>query len=104
MMTKHTPGPWKIEHFSNSQRGAYVEIWPKPDRAGHAIRVATVEPVHNNPNAEANARLIAATPDLLTACQAAYDYINHHPELRFVSDKNPILDKLAQAFLKAEGA
>lgn len=69
--TKHTPGPWSVE-FNN----------PLSPIEGHTVRVATyphrglcIVPkgggTHGVEHQEANARLIAAAPDLLAACQAA---------------------------------
>lgn len=51
---KHTPGPWTAEEF-NIYAGEYI--------AGTSDRFTTVETAH------ANARLIAAAPDLLEAAR-----------------------------------
>ena len=78
MDAKHTPGPWivrespkpniegpelrlSIKHTSPGRDGAeFCEIV-----AGHVTAEADA-------TARANARLIAAAPDLLAACEAAY--------------------------------
>lgn len=60
-MSKHTPGPWRtklyedvLEVYANvNGPGWLVAQWESPDD-----------------NDKANARLIAAAPDLLAACQA----------------------------------
>lgn len=65
-MSKHTPGPW---------------IW---DIHGEEVVVANerLEPVASLPeqwdNQEANARLIAAAPELLTELQECVEYIKAH--------------------------
>jgi len=66
---KHTPGPWKTD--SNTITGQYTLVF---DRAGdlvahtaHGMDPADIDVY--GPECEANARLIAAAPDLLAACQ-----------------------------------
>ena len=53
---KHTPGPWQID-----QSGAGLEI--RPSRSIHAITILK----HGE---EANARLIAAAPEMAEALEA----------------------------------
>ena len=61
MSAKFTPGPWEAIARTN----AYIEI-EAPNQPGYAAKkVATVSLT----NHEANARLIAAAPDLLEALQ-----------------------------------
>jgi hypothetical protein len=69
-MHKHTPGPWKIDDCG------YVTA-PQPDVAGEGeelppeYEVASVGngSPHLTPRELADARLIAAAPDLLAACK-----------------------------------
>ena len=63
-MTTHTPGPWQAEAPKYSAHVA-AAIW----RDG--VRLAQVDrrPKANESEEMANARLIAAAPDLLAACQ-----------------------------------
>ena len=56
---KHTPGPWYAS-------GSYIEKTP----SGHRFTIAEVFR-HNVGQCKANARLIAAAPDLLAACELA---------------------------------
>lgn len=65
---KHTPGPWRIE--ADRQHGEHFDTilirtaeW---DESGHE-RNFTVARITGCENAQANARLIAAAPDLLEA-------------------------------------
>ena len=84
-MSKHTPGPW--------------EIYPDGDRK-HILRAGTLEFIspsytkadwiaeldpdgtgHDEDETEANARLIAAAPALLDACQAIANRLDYLSEL-----------------------
>lgn len=67
-MSEHTPGPWVAAHDfiydSNHRRVADAAPWSpttkeRPDETVHA-----------------NARLIAAAPDLLAACRLAARYLD----------------------------
>lgn len=66
MSTKHTPGPWR-------QHGCRIE-WIDPKDGWAAVLAHVYEKGPDTdiePGADmANARLIAAAPDLLAACEA----------------------------------
>lgn len=72
METKHTPGPWKVgEKFY----GVTNQTWICFTDDVFDYKLATV---YNgtkitNDQVEANAKLIAAAPDLLEACIMAFD-------------------------------
>ena len=60
---QYTPGPWSV--------------WPLGEIGPDHCRIAEVynaDPSNDDPEAEANAHLIAAAPELLAACK----YINQH--------------------------
>jgi hypothetical protein len=66
--TKHTPGPWTVRDNKNGTLGIDAK---EPD--GTYCQPARVngdadDPVYG-PTTRANARLIAAAPDLLAACK-----------------------------------
>jgi hypothetical protein len=62
--TQHTPGPWKLRHVPERFDGStYCVDWSDDQEE-------VAEIVHG----EANARLIAAAPDLLEALQACFEY------------------------------
>lgn len=64
--SKHTPGPWTLDGpvgFADPDRGAMVYA---PHGNGHLV--ATIEYQYAESN-RANARLIAAAPDLLAVCK-----------------------------------
>lgn len=60
MKTQHTPGPWKVLNDLSSWH-----LVPIDAECGKHIGLAFTGPPY--PEAEANARLIAAAPDLLAA-------------------------------------
>ena len=73
-MTKHTPGPWKLTHmFARSEKewGTCVcELPPSdinPDGGDLCIAVKTDTKLGDE---QADYQLMAAAPELLTACQA----------------------------------
>jgi hypothetical protein len=58
-MTKHAPGPWEVVEQDNNEDIYFIEP-----------NVAIIERCVNDPSSDiANARLIAAAPDLLDALQ-----------------------------------
>jgi len=62
--SKHTGGPW---HILSGPNGGY-EVGHEVTAVGKIV-VASVPPVHGN-RQYANARLIAAGPELLVACRS----------------------------------
>ncbi len=74
-MTKHTPGPW-MYHMG---RGAYPRYHIQTT-SGYQIASTTQvldlpSAANENASKKANARLIAAAPDLLDALITAADYL-----------------------------
>ena len=63
MTTKHTPGPWKLEEWEHDgfSTGDF-SIYPGK---GTKMPIATIQQPFNGKRTIANARLIAASPDLL---------------------------------------
>ena len=59
----HTPGPWHVETEPQGCKGQYTQYTIQP-------RIADV--FYMNQTGEANARLIAAAPDLLAALESLY--------------------------------
>lgn len=71
MTAKHTPGPWVArQEFSNRWR---IEV-PRDGFVPVSVAIVTttvLEMGANDKDTGANARLIAAAPDLLAACEFA---------------------------------
>lgn len=74
MSTKHTPGPWTVNpHFNH---GAEVRSLASVAWCSVAsTHGASGSQVIDVAEARANARLIAAAPDLLEALEAAHGYL-----------------------------
>jgi hypothetical protein len=73
MTTQHTPGPWEIEHCRNEDGSPFLSI---SGQGSFGAWLADIQPGSVNgkpmdvgPRHEANARLIAASPDLLAALE-----------------------------------
>lgn len=95
----HTPGPWEFEISSDGSR-AEVSC----ERWAEFARIWIQVEGEDFPEGRANARLIAAAPDLLAACQEA------SLQLQYLADKfnatgtgTAVLAKLDAAIAKAEG-
>jgi hypothetical protein len=70
-MNKWTPGPWMYVSSNSANVAGYVVPRPKPDGCGLVTNIAIIRPhKYGALEVEANARLIAACPDLLAACEA----------------------------------
>jgi hypothetical protein len=99
METKHTPGPWRIDE---AFKGGRVAI-----RAGDAETVAFFNPLRDfNATDHANARLIAAAPDLLAALESAVyraqlQHMADPANVRF--DTDPLITQMRAAIARAKG-
>lgn len=74
MIGKHTPGPWTVDTQWTHGNAGFVHAGEGSPRAGARVAIVTGMGGPTGPwwdEAEANARLIAAAPDLLAACEAA---------------------------------
>lgn len=79
---KHTPGPWEWRGESSTQ----VIAWNDDhSERGVVAQVGTDGGTFSKSEAQANARLIAASPDLLAALRAVLDHGQrldpHHEDL-----------------------
>ena len=64
MNAQHTPGPWHFTHETNAKRGRGKFLIVLP--VGDTVPVCDVNR-HRGPNSEANARVIAAFPEIIEA-------------------------------------
>lgn len=87
--SEHTPGPWECD---NSDTPC---VFPKTDD-GQGI----IADVYRGDRAMANARLIAAAPDLLEACQNALALIVNGPD-GCDDDPKRIIAEIRSAIQKA---
>jgi hypothetical protein len=75
-MSKHTPGPWRVDERDRVSHGAgFEEVGPfvvlAPDDAdGRPVVLAVLEDDGEPGQAKADAHVMAAAPDLLAALKA----------------------------------
>jgi len=94
---EHTPGPWTVENneetydtwnivATETDNGDVVAEVPKTGDEDYDSKVSC-----------ANARLIAAAPDLLTACRRAVKHIDAAPEHNDADDEMLVVLRAAIA-------
>ena len=97
---KHTPGPWKFNGRSQSGKDSFNVIGTV---LGGKYKIARCPFINENKldfaEAETNAQLIAAAPELLEACEAALIELEGYVPITNVET----LDKLKVAISKALG-
>jgi cytochrome c556 len=96
MEQKHTPGPWSIGSPLNNPNNGF------PIRSESGEEVAVVADWSHRANIErANARLIAAAPDLLEAAIHAEETLSLY--VAETGEPGAALDALRAAIAKAKG-
>lgn len=76
MESKHTPGPWTTDDSLADEAGEFGIAILAKWQDGSAVRVADCPVGEVDPETYANARLIAAAPDLLAALRDLVENIN----------------------------
>lgn len=73
-MNKHTPGPWEVGKIYTSRNKEFIPVNVKSENCVYTI-INTV-PLKNNATDEdkANAKLIAAAPDMFEIVKELYDW------------------------------
>lgn len=94
-MTSHTPGPWRVAI------GSRLEIRGPRDEIGWPVPVVYNAGLHTDETAQANARLIAAAPDLLAALEALTDWGREHTSPRDDNSPHLLLIAAMEAIAKA---
>ena len=97
--TKHTPGPWKP---STDYRLRSIDIVPWNAQGESIAKIKTGMPTGDG-EAIANARLIAAAPELLAACHLAHVRLTAGNLAEQAFNKS-IADRIESAISKAEGS
>ena len=98
--TKHTPGPWVVQH-EGSQTIIVSRTAQESDSGG-----PTVSYIYNHESrqSKANARLISAAPELLEALQLALATLNRvHPPTSPFDSTQGTRDVINAAITKAKG-
>lgn len=100
MSSKHTPGPWEVCHGGHGGPSGFVidEYYVLNRTVADDVAIAAdiVDPATQMPS-EANARLIAAAPELLEALEAVIGCYQCGNDLRIV------MDQVRVAIAKATG-
>lgn len=104
-MTQHTPGPWVVDY---RQTIGHIKamIDPTRQKTPTVARYDMAAPTISQAEANANARLIAAAPDLLAACRLMLDAINEHHKdgsILWVSPGETAWELLTDVIVKATG-
>jgi hypothetical protein len=94
-MSKHTPGPWSVGPWFDNYGEPEIIIEHKADAGNLVIAVALGGLVGQ----EANARLIAAAPDLLEALNAMLTHMGMDED----EWNKPTFDQARAAIAKAIG-
>jgi len=102
MATKHTPGPWAVEDIKSQGTMVYRRIHVGKTALG-AISAYKL-PKGRDAEAEANARLIAAAPELLAALEIAEGFISGFEGDELQEGVDWMLSTIRAAIAKAEGA
>lgn len=100
MNTQHTTGPWKATHAMGDQ-GIARHIWSATDGVtSHRELVAMIPDVDGDrEHINADARLIAAAPEMLAALMAAKSEMHAHSATR----NSEALELVRAAIAKATG-
>jgi len=103
-MSKHTRGPWITSRSLHWPMigGPPRSVWTGDRRRSHRSRICTVE--RRREEFEANARLIAAAPELLAACTRTAEIIQGGDRFESLEPwAQEIVQSLNAAIAKAEG-
>lgn len=100
---KHTPGPWSIEKVHEGPFTAIGHPVAWVGEPNDAYTVGRVSDDVDTQNAEANARLIAASPDLLTALKSLREEVGRIPAKPLVGTVVAAMFMADDAIAKAEG-
>lgn len=94
-MSAHTPAPWRADDYGVRDVGGYICWIHKPHRYEGQDERYQKEVAERR----ADARLIAAAPDLLAACQGAIAAIDNYPDRQHPMTASEII--LRAAIVKA---
>ena len=102
-MSKHTKGPWRQTTMGLASQGATMIFQKNEDGSlGRFIANTYGNPTSNIPECEANAKLIAAAPELLEACQKLLNAPHYdHFAARLNDEEMKGLNMIKEAVKKA---
>jgi hypothetical protein len=99
-MKNHTPGPWCIEQFAQSYGKTEDRTITGYTRTGNPLRIGCAYNVMGPNETDANARLIAAAPDMLETLKAIVAMLDH---AGVCSDTAPAYNAAMNTIAKATG-
>ena len=94
MEFKHTPGPWKVHPKKTSIviMNDYLRV---EQVVNSELLPDSIMPSHLMPMADANAKLIAAAPDLIQACKTVWECLQNADDRPF--ERETLLRALEKA-------
>lgn len=98
---KHTPGPWNTHSHQIAFGTATLQHYLIS--AKDKLPIAETYPQVDDEQEEANARLIAAAPDLLTACEQILNAFVAETNYRFNANLYDYMVAIEAAIKKAKG-
>lgn len=93
----HTPGPWHLGLSQSGRRFVYSSRGEQPLMPNVKLNKTGV-----TREMEANARLIAAAPEMLEALKSAENFVDDHSEESYAAGQT-LLARIRAAISKAEG-
>ncbi len=93
-MSKHTPGPWMVSRYSQSTVLKSIYIRGGNERIA---RIAVPDTAQSIEEYEANAKLIAAAPELLTWLQLAVKILGNMPAISETWQVEQMRDVISKA-------
>jgi hypothetical protein len=97
MKSQHTPGPWRVA------LGSRLEIRGPKDEIGWPVPVVYNAGLHTDETAQANARLIAAAPDLLATLEDLLDQLEGIGIADWAGAEGLCFNQVHLAIAKAKG-
>ena len=102
-MNKHTPGPWRLEWWEYKGRPEPVLTVRTDADAVAQVMGLWRDGADDSDERQANARLIAAGPDLLAALEAARDELDSCDRFKPGLVKLDVMLDIRDAIAKARG-
>ena len=101
--TQHTPAPWHIADYKHKHpERIYDDIYFGNNKQNTICRLFTND-AGGHETQQANARLIAAAPELLRALEIITDYIHSARKVGLAVNPDQILIDAAYAITRATG-
>ena len=102
MTTKHTPGPWFT--WEGGVYSGRPKVMKRRELSGYDAKICAIDDLYGTARSrKANARLIAAAPELLAALQDVDALWMHHSIAHGDGKISPLHEKVISAIAKATG-